>query len=68
MKKLIFPDKFLTDCEMSIRCINTLKANNIHTVNTLCSKTLKELLLIRNMSSKTMEEIDEFIKSFIPNY
>lgn len=47
----------ISDLDISIRCLNTLKANNITLVSQLNAMSLKEIKSLRSINSKSVEEI-----------
>ena len=60
-KKIL--DTSITDLELSVRSTNCLKRASIMTVGDLISKTYKELSKVRNLGSKSLEEIVQKIES-----
>ncbi len=56
-------DTSIADLELSVRSTNCLKRANILTVGDLVSKTYKELSKVRNLGSKSLEEIIQKIES-----
>lgn len=56
-------DTSITDLELSVRSTNCLKRASIMTVGDLISKTYKELSKVRNLGSKSLEEIVQKIES-----
>lgn len=47
----------IEELELSLRSYNCLKRAGIHTVQELCSKTRGDMMKIRNMGQKSMEEV-----------
>ena len=60
-KKIL--DTSITDLELSVRSTNCLKRASIMTVGDLVEKTYKELSKVRNLGSKSLEEIVQKIES-----
>jgi len=56
-------DMSIAELELSVRSTNCLKRANIMTVGDLTCKTLKELSKVRNLGSKSLEEIVQKIES-----
>ncbi len=56
-------DTSIADLELSVRSTNCLKRASILTVGDLVSKTYKELSKVRNLGSKSLEEIIQKIES-----
>lgn len=56
-------DTSIDDLELSVRSTNCLKRASILTVGDLVSKTYKELSKVRNLGSKSLEEIIQKIES-----
>ncbi len=56
-------DTSITDLELSVRSTNCLKRASIMSVGDLISKTYKELSKVRNLGSKSLEEIVQKIES-----
>ena len=60
-KKIL--DTSITDLELSVRSTNCLKRASIMTVGDLIAKTYRELSKVRNLGSKSLEEIVQKIES-----
>ncbi len=56
-------DMSIAELELSVRSTNCLKRANIMTVGDLTNKTHKELSKVRNLGSKSLEEIIQKIES-----
>jgi DNA-directed RNA polymerase alpha subunit len=51
----------LVDLDLSVRTLNTLKANNIETIGDLCNIKYDT---IKSISSKTQQELTELLNEF----
>ena len=47
----------IDELELSVRSFNCLKRANINTVEELCSKTPEEMMKVRNLGRKSLEEV-----------
>jgi DNA-directed RNA polymerase subunit alpha len=47
----------IDELELSVRSYNCLKRANINTVKELCSKTPDEMMKVRNLGRKSLEEV-----------
>ncbi len=54
-------DSKIDDYEFSVRCINCMKRLNIKTLAELTRYSLNDLLQVRNMGKKSIEEITKKI-------
>ena len=52
----------IDELELSVRSFNCLKRANINTVEELTSKTNEDMMKVRNLGRKSMEEIQEKLK------
>ena len=50
-------DKSIDELELSVRSYNCLKRANINTVKELCAKTPDEMMKVRNLGRKSLEEV-----------
>ena len=50
-------DKNIDELELSVRSFNCLKRANIDTVEQLCSKTQEEMMKVRNLGRKSLDEV-----------
>lgn len=50
-------NKSIDELELSVRSYNCLKRANINTVEDLCDKTMDDLMKVRNMGRKSLDEI-----------
>ncbi|MBO5713923.1 MAG: DNA-directed RNA polymerase subunit alpha, partial [Clostridia bacterium] len=50
-------DKAIEDMELSVRSYNCLKRANIHTVKDLIEKTEDDMLKVRNLGKKSLDEV-----------
>ena len=50
-------DMNIEDLELSVRSFNCLKRANINTVRELCEKTPDEMIKVRNLGRKSLEEV-----------
>ncbi len=53
----------IAELELSVRAANCLREAKIHTIGELIQKTPQELLKYRNFGKKSLQEIDELLKS-----
>jgi len=58
--RLITLDTKLVDCNLSVRALNCLKAEDLDTVRLLLSYKRIELYKFRHFGKKSMKEVDEF--------
>lgn len=54
--------KSIDECGLSVRSINSLKNSNINTLGDLVSHTEDELLKVKNLGEKALEEIAELLQ------
>ena len=47
----------IDELELSVRSYNCLKRANINTVKELCSKTPDEMMKVRNLGRKSLDEV-----------
>jgi DNA-directed RNA polymerase subunit alpha len=52
------------DLDLSVRSYNCLKRANIHTVDDLCKRTEDEMLKVRNLGKKSLEEVQKKLEDF----
>ena len=52
----------IDELELSVRSYNCLKRAGINTVEELCSKTNDEMMKVRNLGRKSLEEVQEKLK------
>ena len=50
-------NKSIDELELSVRSYNCLKRAGINTVEDLCLKTMDDLMKVRNMGRKSLDEI-----------
>ena len=50
-------NKSIDELELSVRSYNCLKRAGINTVEDLCTKTMDDLMKVRNMGRKSLDEI-----------
>ena len=50
-------NKSIDELELSVRSYNCLKRAGINTVEDLCAKTMDDLMKVRNMGRKSLDEI-----------
>ena len=50
-------NKSIDELELSVRSYNCLKRAGINTVEDLCEKTMDDLMKVRNMGRKSLDEI-----------
>ncbi len=55
--------KSIDDLELSVRSFNCLKRAGINTVEDLCAKSMDDLMKVRNMGRKSLDEILNKLKS-----
>lgn len=55
-------DWAIEELELSVRAINCLKRANINTVSQLCEKSEPEMMKIRNLGRKSLEEVELKLK------
>ena len=55
-------DKNIDELELSVRSFNCLKRANIDTVEQLCSKTEEEMMKVRNLGRKSLDEVRAKLK------
>ena len=54
----------IEDMDLSVRSYNCLKRANIHTIEDLTKKTEEEMLKVRNLGRKSLDEVMEKLKSY----
>ncbi len=54
----------IEDMDFSVRSYNCLKRANIHTVEDLISKTEEEMLKVRNLGKKSLDEVIQKLEAF----
>ena len=52
----------IEELELSVRSFNCLKRANINTVGELCSKTAEDMMKVRNLGKKSLDEVLEKLK------
>ena len=52
----------IDELELSVRSYNCLKRANINTVKELCNKTPDEMMKVRNLGRKSLEEVLQKLK------
>ena len=52
----------IDELELSVRSYNCLKRAGINTVEELCNKTPDEMMKVRNLGRKSLEEVLENLK------
>lgn len=57
-------EKSIEDMELSVRSYNCLKRANIHTVEDLTKKTIDDMLKVRNLGKKSLDEIQLKLASY----
>ena len=57
-------EKSIEDMELSVRSYNCLKRANIHTVEDLTKKTIDDMLKVRNLGKKSLDEIQLKLESY----
>ena len=55
-------DMSIDELELSVRSYNCLKRANINTVKELCNKTQDEMMKVRNLGRKSLEEVQQKLK------
>ncbi len=63
-KKKILLEKTIEDMELSVRSYNCLKRANIHTVEDLTQKTEDDMLKVRNLCKKSLDEVILKLESY----
>ncbi|MBQ4098222.1 MAG: DNA-directed RNA polymerase subunit alpha [Clostridia bacterium] len=63
-KKKILLEKTIEDMELSVRSYNCLKRANIHTVEDLTQKTEDDMLKVRNLGKKSLDEVILKLESY----
>lgn len=56
-------DMSIEELDLSVRSYNCLKRANINTVGELITKTEEEMMKVRNLGKKSLEEVDEKLNS-----
>ena len=56
--------KSIEEMELSVRSYNCLKRANIHTVEDLTKKTIEDMLKVRNLGKKSLDEIQLKLASY----
>ena len=54
----------IEDMDLSVRSYNCLKRANIHTVEDLTKKTEEEMLKVRNLGRKSLDEVILKLQSY----
>ena len=54
----------IEDMDFSVRSYNCLKRANIHTVEDLCRKTEDEMLKVRNIGKKSLDEVMQKLEAY----
>lgn len=54
----------IEEMDFSVRSYNCLKRANIHTVEDLCNKTEDEMLKVRNLGKKSLDEVMQKLEAF----
>ena len=54
----------IEDMDLSVRSYNCLKRANIHTVEDLISKTEDEMLKVRNLGKKSLDEVMQKLEAY----
>lgn len=54
----------IEDMDFSVRSYNCLKRANIHTVEDLCRKTEDEMLKVRNLGKKSLDEVLQKLEAY----
>ena len=54
----------IEDMDFSVRSYNCLKRANIHTVEDLCRKTEDEMLNVRNLGKKSLDEVMQKLEAY----
>lgn len=57
-------EKCIEDMELSVRSYNCLKRANIHTVEDLTKKTEDDMLKVRNLGKKSLDEVIQKLESY----
>lgn len=57
-------EKPIEEMELSVRSYNCLKRADIHTIGDLAKKTKSEMLKVRNMGAKSLEEVLQKMESY----
>jgi len=53
----------IDELELSVRSFNCLKRANINTVAELCNHTIEDMMKVRNLGKKSLEEVQEKLKA-----
>ena len=61
-KKKIY-DTEIINLDISTRALNCLKMNKINNIRQLASLKITDLLKLRNLGKKTIQELDSLLKS-----
>ena len=56
-------DLTIADLDLSVRSFNCLKRAGVHTVQDLKDKTPEEMIKVRNLGKKSLEEVEEKLRS-----
>ena len=54
-----FTDMMIEELELSVKAYKCLKREQINTVKDLCNKTPDDIIRVRNLGRKTLDEIIE---------
>lgn len=57
-------EKSIEEMELSVRSYNCLKRANIHTVEDLTKKTVDDMLKVRNLGKKSLDEVIQKLASY----
>ena len=54
--------KMIEDLELSVRSYNCLKRAGINTVEELCNRTPEDMMKVRNLGKKSLDEVNAKLK------
>ena len=57
-------EKSIEEMELSVRSYNCLKRANIHTVEDLTKKSVEDMLKVRNLGKKSLDEVIQKLQSY----
>lgn len=57
-------EKNIEDMELSVRSYNCLKRANIHTIEDLTKKTIDDMLKVRNLGKKSLDEVIQKLQGY----
>ena len=63
-KQIKILEKTIEDMDLSVRSYNCLKRANIHTVEDLTKKTEDDMLKVRNLGKKSLDEVIFKLESY----